>query len=316
VGQPGPQGLQGLVGPQGLQGLQGLVGPQGLQGLQGEIGPQGLQGLQGEMGFQGLQGLQGPQGLIGPQGPIGLQGIQGLQGLQGPAGEPGAQGAKGDKGATGPQGIKGEKGDGLNGLLINYTVMVSTDGQEYLSSWNTYSVAVGDTHWTCYSETRDPWNGYLTKYGWTTPCYVAAKRPITLAPLENTKIQIQDRTQVDFSNFPDDVLVYQSNDCSGNSQGYVLKWLQTGELRSYSPEATQLMDKVYVFSKSNLLLSQVNSYRDSSGCHRDSRPTWQRNYLTIDHQDGWVETFLYDLVSLREVQIPNLTLIDAYTEWR
>lgn len=47
---PGPQGIQGKLGPQGDQGAQGKIGPQGIQGE---------------------TGAQGAQGKIGPQGPAG-----------------------------------------------------------------------------------------------------------------------------------------------------------------------------------------------------------------------------------------------------
>lgn len=43
----GPQGPQGIAGPQGAQGPQGVPGPAGGQGIQGPMGPQGQQGIQG-----------------------------------------------------------------------------------------------------------------------------------------------------------------------------------------------------------------------------------------------------------------------------
>ncbi|WP_268966435.1 hypothetical protein [Paenibacillus cymbidii] len=58
------------------------------QGAAGPQGPQGLTGPQGQTGIQGPAGPQGPQGLTGSQGPVGPQGPQGLQGPQGPAGPP------------------------------------------------------------------------------------------------------------------------------------------------------------------------------------------------------------------------------------
>ena len=106
----GPQGLQGVTGPQGPQGLQGVTGPQGPQGLQGVTGPQGPQGLQGVTGPQGPQGLQG---VTGPQGIQGLQGVtgpQGIQGVTGPQGVQGMTGPQGVQGATGPQGVQGVTG--------------------------------------------------------------------------------------------------------------------------------------------------------------------------------------------------------------
>jgi hypothetical protein len=53
----GPQGPQGIQGPQGLKGDQGIQGP---QGLKGDTGPQGPQGTPGVNGSQGPQGVPGP----------------------------------------------------------------------------------------------------------------------------------------------------------------------------------------------------------------------------------------------------------------
>lgn len=89
TGSQGPQGFQGITGPQGFQGTQGF---QGVTGPQGTQGPQGFQGPTGPQGFQGTQGTQGPQGRQGPTGPQGFQGPQGSgsQGLQGPQGPQGS----------------------------------------------------------------------------------------------------------------------------------------------------------------------------------------------------------------------------------
>src|SRR3990172_3009447 len=104
-GLPGPNGPQGVQGPQGDP---GPAGSQGLQGVQGDPGPQGLGG------DPGLTGAQGPMGYVcwdtnmngqndasedinldtfftttdcvGPSGPQGPQGLQGLQGDPGPLG--------------------------------------------------------------------------------------------------------------------------------------------------------------------------------------------------------------------------------------
>jgi hypothetical protein len=86
---PGPQGIQGDVGPAGPQGIQGEVGPAGPQGIQGDVGPAGPQGVQGEIGPAGPQGIQGDVGPAGPQGVQGEVGPAGPQGIQGPAGEDG-----------------------------------------------------------------------------------------------------------------------------------------------------------------------------------------------------------------------------------
>ena len=61
----GPQGHQGLTGPQGA------TGPQGNSGYQGATGPQGNQGTIGATGSQGNDGNQGPRGATGPQGNVG-----------------------------------------------------------------------------------------------------------------------------------------------------------------------------------------------------------------------------------------------------
>lgn len=97
----GPQGFQGVLGPQGAcvcgpqgsQGPQGMQGPQGLMELSGDesgLGPQGFQGVVGPQG--NCSGFQGPQGMMGPQGDMqeladpcqGPQGMQGPQGLNSP----------------------------------------------------------------------------------------------------------------------------------------------------------------------------------------------------------------------------------------
>ena len=128
---PGPQGIQGEVGPQGAtgatgaQGIQGEVGPQGAtgatgaQGIQGEVGPQGPAGTNGTNGSDGATGATGPQGAtgaqgiqgeIGPLGATGATGAQGIQGEVGPQGVTGATGAQGIQGEVGTQGIQGATG--------------------------------------------------------------------------------------------------------------------------------------------------------------------------------------------------------------
>ncbi len=88
----GPQGEQGLPGPQGdagPMGLPGVMGATGSQGPQGPVGAMGPAGPQGDVGPQGAQGLTGPMGPSGPQGDVGPQGAQGPTGPVGPQGEPG-----------------------------------------------------------------------------------------------------------------------------------------------------------------------------------------------------------------------------------
>jgi hypothetical protein len=77
----GPQGPQGLTGPQGSKGDTGTTGAQGPIGL---TGPQGSKGDTGTTGATGSQGIQGEKGFNGTQGPQGLQGLNGTQGPPGP----------------------------------------------------------------------------------------------------------------------------------------------------------------------------------------------------------------------------------------
>lgn len=146
---PGPQGVQGFIGPTGPQGLQGQPGvtfapdaDQGEEGMPvpGPVGPTGATGSTGSIGPQGIQGLPGPTllmesdqgeegmpipGPVGPQGSTGSTGLTGLQGLPGPSmflepeqgeegmpipGSPGQQGATGSTGSAGSQGIQGVPG--------------------------------------------------------------------------------------------------------------------------------------------------------------------------------------------------------------
>ncbi len=75
IGPQGPQGLIGPQGPQGEMGLTGATGPQGLTGATGSSGPMGPQGLIGPQGTQGPQGLTGPQGIQGVAGSDGADGL-------------------------------------------------------------------------------------------------------------------------------------------------------------------------------------------------------------------------------------------------
>ena len=59
----GPQGPQGIAGPQGPQGADGAIGPQGPAGNDGATGPQGLIGPQGPMGPAGAPGVAGSNGV-------------------------------------------------------------------------------------------------------------------------------------------------------------------------------------------------------------------------------------------------------------
>jgi hypothetical protein len=95
IGDAGPTGPQGAIGPQGYTGPPGAQGP---------IGPQGYTGPAGAQGSRGGQGAQGLQGYPGPAGPAGPQGVAGDTGYQGPPGPAGNQGPVGNQGLPGPPG--------------------------------------------------------------------------------------------------------------------------------------------------------------------------------------------------------------------
>lgn len=149
VGEQGPPGDTGLIGPKGDKGdtgARGLQGPKGdkgdpgytpikgvdyFDGDKGDRGPQGIKGDKGDQGIQGIQGIQGLKGDTGAKGDIGPKGDTGAKGdtgedgytpiknidyFDGAKGDKGIQGIQGLKGDTGPQGDKGLKGDtGLTG---------------------------------------------------------------------------------------------------------------------------------------------------------------------------------------------------------
>jgi hypothetical protein len=88
IGDPGPQGLTGPVGPAGIMGDAGLPGAPGPRGPQGTAGAVGPQGLAGDAGPSGLAGAMGPAGIQGPAGAAGPAGSAGPMGPQGPMGAP------------------------------------------------------------------------------------------------------------------------------------------------------------------------------------------------------------------------------------
>lgn len=139
-GEPGPEGIQGPIGPQGPQGIQGAIGPQGPQGIQGpqgrtgEIGPQGPIGATGPTGPQGQKGDPGKDGtsfdvrglyasLAALQGahPTGAEGDAYAVGTSSDneiyiwdvddAGWKSVGSLQGPQGPTGPQGPKGATGE-------------------------------------------------------------------------------------------------------------------------------------------------------------------------------------------------------------
>ena len=318
MGPQGQQGIQGIQGPAGAAGAAGQSGLNGLNGQTGQQGPQGLtgpQGPRGETGLQGLLGLTGPQGLLGPQG---AQGEMGVSGQNGPQGE------KGDQGPPGPEGPQGQPGQSDSPGMK--TVLVGDDGQEYESSFSTAEAFVEGTSWLCYSSTRvQTYNGHLTPYGWDTSCYYASRFPLNFGPKEDTKRElIKKRTEesifsntglvVNISAFPDDVFVYQTSNCSGQASGYVLD--SSYGLKQYTPTATKLQNRIFVMSKSNWSLSEIKSFKDVDGCHPNSAPSWPQTIKVVNFDSGEKQTFKYYIVSLREVNIPQVTLIDAYEEWR
>jgi hypothetical protein len=126
---------------------------------------------------------------------------------------------------------------------------------------------------------------------------------------------------VQTSGWKEDVLVYQSSDCSGTASGYVmltendsttLRW--NGKL-SYTPTAVKILDKSYVLSKSELDLSDINSWTEGGGCWTNSRPSWTKNTVRLPNGDPQRE-WDYALFSIREVRTPNIQLVDAYDVWR
>lgn len=104
MGPPGPTGETGATGPTGP------TGPAGSQGAPGIAGPTGATGPAGETGPTGPTGMTGPAGEIGPTGPTGEIGATGPTGPTGPAGSDGAPGIAGPTGATGPAGETGPTG--------------------------------------------------------------------------------------------------------------------------------------------------------------------------------------------------------------
>lgn len=97
-----------FIGEEGPAGEQGMIGPVGPRGEPGERGPQGFIG---QTGLPGAKGEKGDPGPIGPTGKEGVKGEKGDQGEIGPAGPAGKKGLKGDKGNPGKDGEKGDKGD-------------------------------------------------------------------------------------------------------------------------------------------------------------------------------------------------------------
>lgn len=149
-GEPGPQGIQGPVGPSvnlsigevtdGDSASATITGtspnlvlnltlPKGEKGDPGVEGPQGPKGDQGE---QGVQGEQGPKGDVGPSINLSIGTVQkgdnanaSISGtspnyslnLTLPKGDKGDTGEQGPQGIQGPEGPQGEKGDqGIQGI--------------------------------------------------------------------------------------------------------------------------------------------------------------------------------------------------------
>lgn len=101
------------------------IGPQGPEGMTGPQGIQGIKGDQGQTGIQGLQGVKGDQGVAGPQG------IQGLKGETGDTGPEGPQGIKGDKGLQGETGSTGATGLNWKGLFDKTTAYETNDAVSF-----------------------------------------------------------------------------------------------------------------------------------------------------------------------------------------
>jgi hypothetical protein len=295
------------------------VGPQGKQGAAGAAGAPGQAGLNGLNGLTGLQGPQGLMGPIGPQGPKGETGVQGQEGVQGPKGEAGAEGLRGEKGDQGAEGPMGPQGKVLPSLENGFEdVLVASDGQEYVMHHGVWA-GIDQTLWNCFSPKKLDWNGYLTEYGWVTPCNLAHRGPLTPGPLRSERellIGELDPQYINVAASPRDVFVYKSADCSGEEAGYILR-AQRGWFDSlqYSPVATELQDRIFQMAKSNWNLSDVKSYRDINGCNTSATPNWPQIWFDGLNSESQL-TLRYVIVKLREVRVPEVTFVDGYREWR
>lgn len=151
-----------ISGPQGPQGKDGLPGPQGPQGPRGNDGLPGPKGERGEQGPQGTPGLKGADGKVGPVGPAGPRGNDGQPGPKGDKGDPfkfsdftPAQLAqlKGPKGDTGPAGPPGPAGSGGNADLSAYITKKDSDNL-YLKKVDirAYLTMIGDPKYALKTE--------------------------------------------------------------------------------------------------------------------------------------------------------------------
>jgi hypothetical protein len=139
---------------------------------------------------------------------------------------------------------------------------------------------------------------------------------LTLGPSVTAKVwAVGNKITTNVSSWADDSLVYKSTDCSGEAAGYVLlnstdtsDYEATG-LVIYSSKAHKIIDRNFVLSKSNWSLSEVNSYKNATGCQTNARPTWTRNSTTNAYDTYF---FRYLIFSLREVQLPSIQMVDAY----
>merc|ERR1712107_886601 len=104
VGDAGPAGPTGGIGPMGLRGDTGPAGPIGNTGPAGMKGETGQTGLRGDSGPRGQKGEAGHAGQRGDTGPRGLRGDTGPRGLKGDSGPRGPKGDTGDAGSTGAAG--------------------------------------------------------------------------------------------------------------------------------------------------------------------------------------------------------------------
>ena len=107
-GEPGPQGIQGPVGPS----VNLSIG----EVTDGDSASATITGTSPNLVLNLTlpKGEKGDPGVEGPQGPKGDQGEQGVQGEQGPKGDVGPQGEKGDQGPQGPKGDTGSTGPAPN----------------------------------------------------------------------------------------------------------------------------------------------------------------------------------------------------------
>jgi hypothetical protein len=194
IGAVGPAGPAGPIGPAGAPGAAGPTGATGAAGATGSVGATGAQGSPGPVGPIGPQGLKGDTGAQGAQGPAGPTGATGAPG---PKGDKGDQGSQGATGATGAQGVAGPQGP------------MGPPGGPALSLVDANGTVVGSI--------------YGEGYGWGSGLVLArvsGERIIIPFGFANKDENTGEIVGPEISLGSTGILVYESNDCSG--QAYIM----------------------------------------------------------------------------------------------